>query len=113
GVSAGLSLYRLATAAAEPLAGAVLRGRARRGKEDAERLRERLGYARIARPGGPLVWLHAASVGESLSILPLIERLRAERPDIAVLVTSGTVTSAALLAQRLPAGVLHQYSPVD
>jgi 3-deoxy-D-manno-octulosonic-acid transferase len=112
-VSAGLALYRLVTAAAEPLAGAVLRGRAGRGKEDAERLRERLGYAGAARPQGPLVWLHAASVGESLSILPLIDRLRAERPDIAVLVTSGTVTSAALLGQRLPPGVLHQYSPVD
>jgi len=112
-LSAGLALYRLLTTAAEPLAGPVLRGRARRGKEDAARIAERLGHASLPRPAGPLVWLHAASVGESQSILPLIERLRSERPDIAVLVTSGTVTSAALLAQRLPVGVLHQFAPVD
>jgi 3-deoxy-D-manno-octulosonic-acid transferase len=112
-LSAGLALYRLLTAAAEPLAGAVLRGRAKRGKEDAARVTERLGRASLPRPDGPLVWLHAASVGESLSILPLVERLHTERPDITVLVTSGTVTSAALLAQRLPPGALHQFAPVD
>lgn len=112
-MSLGLTLYRAATTLAEPLAGPILRGRAKRGKEDAERLRERLGYAGRARPAGPLVWLHAASVGESLSVLPLVERLRAERPDIAVLVTSGTVTSAELLAKRLPDDVIHQYAPVD
>jgi len=112
-LSAGLALYRLLTSAAEPLAGVVLRGRAKRGKEDAARIAERLGHASLPRPAGSLVWLHAASVGESLSILPLIERLRAERPDITVLVTSGTVTSAALLAQRLPLGALHQFAPVD
>jgi 3-deoxy-D-manno-octulosonic-acid transferase len=59
------------------------------------------------------VWLHGASVGETLSILPLLERLRAARPDATLLVTSGTVTSAQLLARRLPEGVLHQYLPVD
>lgn len=112
-MSLALSLYRAATTLAEPLAGPILRGRAKRGKEDAARLSERLGHAGVARPEGPLVWLHAASVGESLSILPLVKRLRAERPDIAVLVTSGTVTSAELLAKRLPEGVIHQYAPVD
>jgi 3-deoxy-D-manno-octulosonic-acid transferase len=112
-VSLGLILYRGVTALAEPLAGGVLRGRAKRGKEDARRLPERLGYAGVARPEGPLVWLHAASVGESLSILPLVQRLRAERPGTAVLVTSGTVTSAELLARRLPDGAIHQFAPVD
>lgn len=112
-MSAALSLYRGLTALAEPLAAPILRGRAGRGKEDADRLPERLGHAGLARPAGPLVWLHAASVGESLSILPLVERLRTERPDIAVLVTSGTVTSAELLARRLPPGAIHQFAPVD
>jgi 3-deoxy-D-manno-octulosonic-acid transferase len=59
------------------------------------------------------VWVHGASVGESLSHLPLVERFRAERPDVTVLVTSGTRTSAELLARRLPPGVIHQYAPVD
>ena len=112
-MSLGLSLYRAATTLAEPLAAPILRGRAKRGKEDGARLAERLGHAGAPRPNGPLVWLHAASVGESLSILPLVGRLRAERPDLTVLVTSGTVTSAELLAKRLPDGVIHQYAPVD
>jgi 3-deoxy-D-manno-octulosonic-acid transferase len=112
-VSFGLALYRTATALLEPAAAPVLRGRAKRGKEDAGRLRERLGHASHPRPAGPLIWLHAASVGESQSLLPLIERLRAERPGVAVLVTSGTVTSAELLAKRLPKGAIHQFSPVD
>ncbi len=108
-----LKLYRVATGLLEPLAPTLLARRARRGKEDLARLAERLGRGDRARPDGPLVWLHGASVGESLSILPLVERLRAERPEVTVLVTSGTTTSAALLAKRLPADAIHQYVPVD
>lgn len=108
-----LSVYRLATAALEPFAPLLLKRRAAQGKEDPARLNERLARPAIPRPEGPLVWLHGASVGESLSILPLVERLRAERPDATVLVTSGTVTSAELLARRLPEGVIHQFAPVD
>jgi 3-deoxy-D-manno-octulosonic-acid transferase len=95
------------------MAPALLKRRAGRGKEDPERLQERLGHAGAPRPDGPLVWLHGASVGESLSLLPLIDALRARRPDVAILVTSGTVTSAELMAKRLPADALHQYAPVD
>ena len=108
-----LGLYRAATGLLEPIAPSLLASRARKGKEDPTRLAERLARAKVARPEGPLVWLHGASVGESLSILPLVERLRAERPEVAVMVTSGTTTSAALLARRLPAGAIHQYVPVD
>jgi 3-deoxy-D-manno-octulosonic-acid transferase len=108
-----LALYQAAMAAFEPLAPAILRGRVKRGKEDPARVRERLGYASVARPEGRLVWLHGVSVGESLSLLPLIARIRAERPDLGLLVTSGTATSASLLAKRLPQGVVHQFVPVD
>jgi 3-deoxy-D-manno-octulosonic-acid transferase len=108
-----LMAYRVALALVAPLARPLLRARAREGKEDPARLGERLGYAAAARPAGPLVWLHGASVGESVSLIPLIAGLRAERPDLAFLVTSGTCAAANILARRLPRGVIHQYAPVD
>ncbi|HEX5379801.1 MAG TPA: 3-deoxy-D-manno-octulosonic acid transferase [Phenylobacterium sp.] len=108
-----LPLYAAVTGLLEPLAPGLLRRRAARGKEDAQRIGERLGRAGLARPEGPLVWLHGVSVGEGLSLLPLVAALRARRPDLALLVTSGTRTSAELLSKRLPQGVIHQYAPVD
>ena len=112
-MSLALPLYRAATRLLEPLAPGLLRWRAARGKEDPARLGERSGRSGARRPDGPLVWLHGVSVGESLSLLPLAQGLRARRPGLTLLVTSGTRTSAALLAARLPAGVIHQYIPVD
>jgi 3-deoxy-D-manno-octulosonic-acid transferase len=108
-----LRLYRALTRVATPLAPAWLSIRARRGKEDADRWRERLGEASRTRPRGRLAWLHGVSVGESLSLLPLIEQLARQYPDVAVLVTSGTRASGDLLAQRLPRRVIHQYAPLD
>ncbi len=108
-----LMLYAGVTGLIEPWAPGLLRRRAQRGKEAPQRLNERLGRASIARPNGPLAWLHGASVGESLSLLPLVEAIGAARPDAQVLVTSGTRTSAELLARRLPPGAIHQYAPID
>lgn len=108
-----LALYRGATRVATPLARAYLRRRLADGKEDAARIEERLGSAGAPRPPGPLVWVHGASVGESLSVLPLIERCVARRPDLRVLVTTGTVTSARLLGDRLPVDTIHQFAPLD
>jgi 3-deoxy-D-manno-octulosonic-acid transferase len=107
-----LRFYRLASSAAAPaLAPRLLTWRLRRGKENPRRLAERYGEASLPRPSGPLIWVHGASVGEMLAVIPLIERLRARH--FAVLMTSGTVTSAALAQQRLPDGALHQFIPLD
>jgi len=106
-----LRLYQFASFAAAPLAQRLLARRLNRGKEDPARLGERRGETSEPRPNGPLIWLHSASVGEMLAVIPLIERIRAQ--GFAVLVTSGTVTSAALAEHRLPPGALHQFIPLD
>ncbi|HEV8679942.1 MAG TPA: 3-deoxy-D-manno-octulosonic acid transferase [Stellaceae bacterium] len=106
-------IYRALTAAAAPLVVPYLDWRCRRGKEDGERLGERFGIAAAARPAAPLVWVHAASVGEANSVLALIERIIAERPGIEVLMTTGTVAAARLLQPRLPEHARLQFVPVD
>jgi 3-deoxy-D-manno-octulosonic-acid transferase len=108
-----MTIYKGLTGISAPLLEIYLRGRMARGKEDPARQGERRGKASLARPAGKLVWLHAASVGESLSLLAVIRRLRADHPDARALVTTGTVTSAKLMAERLPEGAFHQYMPVD
>ncbi|MEA2984652.1 MAG: 3-deoxy-D-manno-octulosonic-acid transferase [Alphaproteobacteria bacterium] len=111
GLPTTLLLYRFLMTAAAPLAPLLLSYRLNRGKEDPARLGERRGEAGVPRPAGPLVWVHGASVGEITAVLPLINRICAE--GFAVLVTSGTTTSAELAQQRLPAGAIHQFVPLD
>ncbi len=109
----GLSLYRRLTGVGGPFANFLLRRRMVQGKEDPDRIGERRGIASLPRPDGPLIWLHCASVGESLSVLPLIEQLSVERSDLHFLVTTGTLTSAQLMADRLPPHAIHQFIPLD
>ncbi len=109
----GLKIYRAASRAAEPVATMALKQRLRAGKESAERIGERRGVATVERPRGKLIWIHGASVGESLSILPLVESLKAHMPDATFLATTGTTTSAALMAERLPGDAIHQFVPLD
>jgi 3-deoxy-D-manno-octulosonic-acid transferase len=93
-----------------------LRRRAARGKELPDRIHERYGQG-AARPPGRLLWLHAASVGESVSVLPLIGALAARDPALNFLLTTGTVTSARLLAERIAPAlaprVAHRFVPLD
>lgn len=97
----------------QPLWRAVVNRRRRADKEDAARWPERFGQSGAQRPDGPLVWFHAASVGESLSLLGLLTRLRDMRPDVTILMTTGTLTSARMLEAALPPGALHQFAPCD
>jgi 3-deoxy-D-manno-octulosonic-acid transferase len=103
--------YRTATTVLEPAVIGLLYWRQRKGREDRTRLGERQGHPSRARPEGHLVWVHGASIGEALSLLPVVERLT--QRGVAVLVTSGTRTSASLIARRLPPGAVHQFVPVD
>jgi 3-deoxy-D-manno-octulosonic-acid transferase len=109
------TLWALAATLAAPALRVMLARRAARGKEIAARLPERFGVERSARPAGKLVWLHAASVGEMVSMLPVLPLLPAK---LSVLFTTGTVTSATLLDMRLDeaslaARVTHRFVPLD
>ena len=106
-----LRSYRLLSAALVPLAPALLSHRLRRGKEHPARLKERYGHSEIRRPPGPLVWIHCASVGELLTVVPLVGQIRAR--EFGVLCTSGTVTSANIAELRLPSGTIHQFVTLD
>jgi len=108
-----MTLYQGLTKRSAPLLEAYQQRRLRRGKEDPARTAERRGRSSKPRENKPLVWFHAASVGESQALLALIRRLLADYPVIQVMVTTGTVTSAKLMADRLPSGAFHQYMPVD
>lgn len=103
--------YRHATAVLEPAVLGFLLWRQRKGREDRTRFGERQGHPSRQRPKGHLIWVHGASIGETLSLLPVVERLT--QRGLAVLVTSGTRTSASLIARRLPPGAVHQFVPVD
>src|SRR6202140_2307511 len=106
-----LRVYQKLSSAVVPLSPALIKRRLKQGKEDPARIGERRGVSKDVRPHGPLVWIHGASVGEVLAAAALIEKLRAL--NIRILLTSGTVTSAAIVAKRFPADIIHQYVPYD
>lgn len=106
-----LRVYRRLAAAAAPLTPMLIKRRLKQGKEDPARVDERRGFSKGERPAGPLIWVHGASVGEVLAAAGLIERLRAL--NIRILLTSGTMTSAAIVAKRFPPDIIHQYIPYD
>jgi len=106
-----LSLYLIASWFATPVFWLVHWIRCRSGKDDPARGAERFGVCRSSRSSGQLTWVHAASVGETNSVLPLIERLTGQGHQ--VLLTTVTVTSAEIAKKALPEGALHQYAPYD
>ncbi|NBE08212.1 3-deoxy-D-manno-octulosonic acid transferase [Paragemmobacter ruber] len=110
--SALLALWLGTTAALAPFGATILRRRLARGKEDAARWPEKLGRITLPRPEGALIWLHAVSVGEGLSVLPLLRALVA-RAGTRVLLTCTTVTAMGLMQARVPEGVIVQYLPLD
>ncbi|MDH4990131.1 lipid IV(A) 3-deoxy-D-manno-octulosonic acid transferase [Aquamicrobium lusatiense] len=106
-----LTLYRYAGAAAFPLMGPYVAWRASKGKEDKGRSKERYGIAGQQRPDGPLIWFHAASVGETIAIVPLVQTIL--NYGVNIVLTTGTVTSAKVVRERLGDSVIHQYVPLD
>lgn len=112
-MTASLALYHVGTRLLEPAIPLLLERRLKAGKERTERVGERLGLTKATRPGGVVVWLHAASVGESRLLLDLFAELRQRRPDLNAVITTHTLTSADMIAAAAPAGVTHQMAPLD
>lgn len=108
-----LTLYRIGATLLEPFAPILVRSRVKSGKERPERSGERFGRTDLVRPGGPLIWMHGASVGESRLLLDLFETIRTQRPEAYALVTTQTRTSADMIAASAPEHVIHQMAPVD
>jgi 3-deoxy-D-manno-octulosonic-acid transferase len=111
--SPAMAAYRGMTQALEPAAPLLLNRRVAQGKEDVGRLGERRGHTTMQRPGGRLAWFHAASVGETVAIVPVLRALKARQPDLHLLLTTGTVTSARIAAERLTGIATHQFVPLD
>ena len=109
-----ISIYRILISIFFPLLrGTYIKKRQRIGKEHPTRFNERLGKYTHERPAGRLIWMHGASVGESVSMLPLIDRLLSEDENLSIMVTTGTLTSAEIMEKRLPARAFHQFIPFD
>lgn len=108
-----LKIYQSIMILLTPILILVLLIRVNNQKEDFKRLSERFGRSKLTRPSGPLIWVHAASVGESISALPLIEVLLKKNSDLHILITTNTRTSANLMKKRLPARAFHQFVPFD
>jgi len=112
-VTASLALYRFGTRLLEPLAPWLIEQRIKKGKENPERIGERFGIARTERPEGTLLWLHAASLGESRLLLDVFNALRKRRSNVHAVITTQTTTSADMISGWSPPNVIHQMAPVD
>jgi 3-deoxy-D-manno-octulosonic-acid transferase len=108
-----LGVYRGLTAAAGPILPLILSARVRAGKEDPRRVGERLAQELPPRAPNPLVWLHGASVGETMMLARLVDVLAAARPDVRCVVTAQTLAAANVLQRRLPPSARHQMAPLD
>ena len=109
-----LQLYQGLTAYSAPLLRRLLARRLANGKETRDRVAEKRGETERPRPAGGLVWIHAVSVGETMSILPVIAQLLARDRALHILLTTSTLTSARLVAERVQdARLIHQFAPID
>jgi 3-deoxy-D-manno-octulosonic-acid transferase len=82
-------------------------------KEDPFRFWEKFGFYKRKRYNGKLIWFHGASVGEILSVIPLIEKLEKEKEIKQILITSNTLSSSKILSKIKLKKTIHQFFPLD
>lgn len=113
-MSLALHIYRSLSWTLTPLVKLYFESRLKKGKEDPARFQERWGYpSQVREINRPLIWIHAVSVGEAVSTLPLLKVLHEHCRDAQLLLTTATVTSAKVMEKRLPPYVIHQFAPLD
>lgn len=111
-----MPIYRILSVLLFPVLELYLFWRVFKKKENKKRLKERFGHPTQNRPEGEVIWVHAVSVGEANSALTLIEELLEFAPDISVLLTTTTLTSAAIIEEKRGAfngRLIHQFLPID
>ena len=106
-------IYKLITNLIRPFIAFYILIRMSKGKEDRSRIAERYGTSDVKRKEGKVIWFHAASIGESLSILPLLSKLNSDKSIDQIILTTGTLTSANILKSKLSKKIIHQYIPFD
>jgi len=82
-------------------------------KEDPLRFKEKLGFFSKKKLKGKLIWFHGASVGEILSVIPLIEKLEKDKKIKQILITSNTLSSSKILSKLRLKKTVHQFFPID
>jgi 3-deoxy-D-manno-octulosonic-acid transferase len=107
------ALYSVALTAILAAYAPVLLTRRLRGHRQSAHLAERLGRVGAGLPAEPRIWIHAVSVGEAITAIPLVEAIRRRWPELSIVLTTVTATGAQIVADRLAGVATHRYFPLD
>lgn len=108
-----LILYNIAWILCLPFMILVLIARIILGKEDIMRIKERFGLPSAVRSTKGIIWIHAASVGESRVAITLTRHFKIKYPKHRILITTGTITSANIVRSFASSRIVHQFLPMD
>ena len=113
-----LQVYKYLTYLLFPVVAVLIYFRSIFNKEDKIRFKEKIfsSHFKINKNNNKkLIWFHAASIGECLSILPLIDELNSNYKDVDFLITTITLSSASLLERKInqTQNIVHRFFPLD